>query len=129
MSYYTEAELTAIVKRSAEVFDTQIDDQGAHEIARRSRGTPRIANRLLKRVRDFSQVSQKETIDKEIVDYALKLLRVDEKGLDDNDRKLLRTMILRYNGRSEEHTSELQSRFDLVCRLLLEQKKQYTEYK
>ena len=98
MSYYTEAELTAIVKRSAEVFDTQIDDQGAHEIARRSRGTPRIANRLLKRVRDFSQVSQKETIDKEIVDYALKLLRVDEKGLDDNDRKLLRTMILLYNG-------------------------------
>lgn len=98
MNYYTENELTAIVKRSAEVFNTSIDNDGAHEIARRSRGTPRIANRLLKRVRDFSQVSQKETIDKEIVDYALKLLRVDSRGLDDNDRKLLQTMIKLYDG-------------------------------
>lgn len=98
MNYYTEDELTAIVKRSAEVFNTPIDDEGAHEIARRSRGTPRIANRLLKRVRDFSQVSQKEAIDKEIVNYALKLLRVDNHGLDENDRKLLQTMIMLYDG-------------------------------
>lgn len=98
MNYYTENELTSIVKRSAEVFNTSIDSEGAHEIARRSRGTPRIANRLLKRVRDFSQVSQKEAIDKEIVDYALTLLRVDDRGLDDNDRKLLQTMIMLYDG-------------------------------
>ena len=98
MNYYTEDELTAIVERSAEVFDTKIDLDGAHEIARRSRGTPRIANRLLKRIRDFSQVSHKNQIDKEIVNYALELLRVDEKGLDDTDRKLLKTMILLYNG-------------------------------
>lgn len=98
MNYYTEDELTAIVERSAEVFDIKIDLDGAHEIARRSRGTPRIANRLLKRIRDFSQVSHKNQIDKEIVNYALELLRVDEKGLDDTDRKLLKTMILLYNG-------------------------------
>ena len=98
MSYYSEEELTQIVKRSAEVFHTKIADEGAHEIARRSRGTPRIANRLLKRIRDFSQVSAKAVIDKEIVDYALKLLRVDKKGLDDADRNLLKTMITSYNG-------------------------------
>nr|WP_321315918.1 Holliday junction branch migration DNA helicase RuvB [uncultured Ligilactobacillus sp.] len=98
MSYYTENELAAIVERSAEVFNTKIDTEGAHEIARRSRGTPRITNRLLKRIRDFSQVSNKETIDQEIVKYALDLLRIDEKGLDDNDRELLKTMILLYNG-------------------------------
>ena len=98
MSYYSEEELTQIVKRSAEVFHTKIADEGAHEIARRSRGTPRIANRLLKRIRDFSQVSAKAVIDKEVVDYALKLLRVDKKGLDDADRNLLKTMITSYNG-------------------------------
>ena len=98
MSYYSEEELTQIVKRSAEVFHTKIANEGAHEIARRSRGTPRIANRLLKRIRDFSQVSAKAVIDKEIVDYALKLLRVDKKGLDDADRNLLKTMITSYNG-------------------------------
>lgn len=98
MSYYTEDELTEIIKRSASVFDTSIDNQGAHEIARRSRGTPRIANRLLKRIRDFSQVSEREQIDLEIVDYALQLLRVDDKGLDDNDRKILETMIMLYDG-------------------------------
>ena len=98
MSYYSEEELTQIVKRSAEVFHTKIADEGAHEIARRSRGTPRIANRLLKRIRDFSQVSAKAVIDKEVVDYALKLLRVDKKGLDDADRNLLKTMITLYNG-------------------------------
>ncbi|KRN89045.1 Holliday junction branch migration DNA helicase RuvB [Ligilactobacillus ceti] len=98
MQYYTEAELTAIICRSAEVFDTKIDPRGALEIARRSRGTPRIANRLLKRVRDFAQVSDKTTIDLEIVEYALNLLRVDECGLDETDHKLLLTMIELYGG-------------------------------
>lgn len=98
MNYYNEAELSQIVLRSAEVFTTNINEDGAHEIARRSRGTPRIANRLLKRVRDFAQVADKSEIDKEIVDYALNLLRVDSKGLDETDRKLLITMIKLYHG-------------------------------
>lgn len=98
MNYYSEAELSQIVLRSAEVFTTNINEDGAHEIARRSRGTPRIANRLLKRVRDFAQVAAKVEIDKEIVDYALNLLRVDSKGLDETDRKLLTTMIKLYHG-------------------------------
>lgn len=98
MNYYNEAELSQIVLRSAEVFTTNINEDGAHEIARRSRGTPRIANRLLKRVRDFAQVADKSEIDKEIVDYALNLLRVDSKGLDETDRKLLTTMINLYHG-------------------------------
>ena len=98
MNYYSEAELSQIVLRSAEVFTTNINEDGAHEIARRSRGTPRIANRLLKRVRDFAQVAAKAEIDKEIVDYALNLLRVDSKGLDETDRKLLTTMIKLYYG-------------------------------
>lgn len=98
MNYYNEAELSQIVLRSAEVFTTNINEDGAHEIARRSRGTPRIANRLLKRVRDFAQVAAKAEIDKEIVDYALNLLRVDSKGLDETDRKLLTTMIKLYHG-------------------------------
>ena len=98
MNYYSEAELSQIVLRSAEVFTTNINEDGAHEIARRSRGTPRIANRLLKRVRDFAQVADKSEIDKEIVDYALNLLRVDSKGLDETDRKLLITMIKLYHG-------------------------------
>lgn len=98
MNYYSEAELSQIVLRSAEVFTTNINEDGAHEIARRSRGTPRIANRLLKRVRDFAQVAAKAEIDKEIVDYALNLLRVDSKGLDETDRKLLTTMINLYHG-------------------------------
>ena len=98
MNYYSEAELSQIVLRSAEVFTTNINEDGAHEIARRSRGTPRIANRLLKRVRDFAQVAAKAEIDKEIVDYALNLLRVDSKGLDETDRKLLTTMTKLYHG-------------------------------
>ncbi|GBG94588.1 Holliday junction DNA helicase RuvB [Ligilactobacillus salitolerans] len=98
MKYYTDSELAQVVLRSAEVFDSQIDPLGAAEIARRSRGTPRVANRLLKRVRDFAQVAQKKSIDEEIVQYALKLLQVDQQGLDETDRKLLRTMIELYGG-------------------------------
>lgn len=98
MKYYDTDDLQDIVIRSADIFNTKIYDQGAHEIARRSRGTPRIANRLLKRVRDFAQVSKKDNIDVEIVDKALKMLGVDDRGLDATDIKLLKTMIEYYNG-------------------------------
>ncbi|KRM68380.1 ruvB protein [Apilactobacillus ozensis DSM 23829 = JCM 17196] len=98
MRYYNSDDLMKIIKRSASVFNVDIIDEGAHEIASRSRGTPRIANRLLKRVRDFSQVSNHENIDFEIVDKALKTLEIDSKGLDHTDLKLLSTMIEYYNG-------------------------------
>lgn len=98
MEYYSEDDLTKIIERSARILSSEIKEQGAHEIARRSRGTPRIANRLLKRVRDFSEVQQKDAIDVEVVDYALNLLRVDKKGLDQTDRKLLESMIRFYSG-------------------------------
>lgn len=98
MKYYSVTELTTIVERSAAVFNSRIASSGAVEIARRSRGTPRIANRLLKRVRDFADVAQMDEINAEIVDYALAMLRVDKKGLDETDRKLLTTMIELYDG-------------------------------
>lgn len=98
MNYYEDDELTRIVQRSAAVFAAQISADGAFEIARRSRGTPRVANRLLKRVRDFAEVAHKDEIDTQIVCYALDLLRVDQCGLDDTDRRLLRTMIELYGG-------------------------------
>jgi Holliday junction DNA helicase RuvB len=91
-------ELEDIVKRTASIFDTTIVESGAHEFGRRSRGTPRIANRLFKRIRDFAQVAEKPAIDREIVDYALQLLHVDSEGLDMTDIKLLTTMIEQYNG-------------------------------
>ena len=86
------------LKRSAQILSTGIDDEGAYEIARRSRGTPRVANRLLKRVRDFAEVKHKDKIDTEIVQFALDLLRVDKVGLDRTDRKLLKAMIELYDG-------------------------------
>lgn len=98
MNYYTENELQQIVFRSAKIFKTTIDEDGAHELALRSRGTPRIANRLLKRVRDFAQVAGKSTIDMASVKQALQLLRVDSRGLDGTDRKMLTTMINYYHG-------------------------------
>lgn len=98
MEYYNEVDLSQIIKRSAQILSTGIDDEGAHEIARRSRGTPRVANRLLKRVRDFAEVKHKDKIDTEIVQFALDLLRVDKVGLDRTDRKLLKTMIELYDG-------------------------------
>ena len=98
MNYYTENELQQIVFRSAKIFKTTIDEDGAHELALRSRGTPRIANRLLKRVRDFAQVAGKSTIDTASVKQALQLLRVDSRGLDGTDRKMLTTMINYYHG-------------------------------
>ena len=98
MEYYNEVDLSQIIKRSAQILSTGIDDEGAHEIARRSRGTPRVANRLLKRVRDFAEVKHKDKIDTEIVKFALDLLRVDKVGLDRTDRKLLKAMIELYDG-------------------------------
>lgn len=98
MEYYQEEELTEIVLRSAEIFNTPILAEGAIELAKRSRGTPRIANRLLKRVRDFAQVQADGTINKELADQALTLLQVDHAGLDYIDQKLLRSMIELYQG-------------------------------
>lgn len=98
MNYYTVNELEQIVRRTADIFQTAISDEGAHEVGLRSRGTPRVANRLLKRIRDFAQVAAKSEIDLEIVQYALRLLKVDDLGLDDTDIKLLKTMIDFYNG-------------------------------
>ena len=98
MEYYNEVDLSQIIKRSAQILSTGIDDEGAHEIARRSRGTPRVANRLLKRVRDFAEVKHKDKIDTAIVQFALDLLRVDKVGLDRTDRKLLKAMIELYDG-------------------------------
>ncbi len=98
MEYYTVEELSDIVLRSADIFNTEIIESGAIEIARRSRGTPRVANRLLKRVRDYAQVRSNGVIKKEIADEALAMLRIDQEGLDFVDQKLLKTMIENYNG-------------------------------
>lgn len=98
MRYYETEELNLIVNRNAEVFNTKIAADGALEIALRSRGTPRIANRILKRVRDFAQVEGDGRITKELTQRALKVLAIDDKGLDPIDRKLLRTLIEEYNG-------------------------------
>lgn len=98
LEYYNVDELRFIIERSAEVLGMSIDPDGAAEIATRSRGTPRVANRLLKRVRDFAQVSDKTLIDKEAADEALIRLEVDKKGLDRNDRKLLTVLAKTFSG-------------------------------
>ncbi|CDD34514.1 holliday junction ATP-dependent DNA helicase RuvB [Roseburia sp. CAG:309] len=98
LEFYTVSELTEIVKRSAKVFQVEIDEQGAIEIARRSRGTPRLANRLLKRVRDFAQVKYDGKITLEVANFALDLLEVDTFGLDSTDRNILMTMIDQFTG-------------------------------
>ncbi|WP_461203381.1 Holliday junction branch migration DNA helicase RuvB [Enterococcus sp. N342-3-1-2] len=98
MQYYEEGDLKEIVQRTASIFQTAIVEEGAIEIARRSRGTPRIANRLLKRVRDYAQVQADGVIDQRIADQALQLLAVDHAGLDYVDQKLIRTMIELYHG-------------------------------
>ena len=90
LEFYNCDELKKIIVRSAEVLGVDIDDDGAYELARRSRGTPRLANRLLKRVRDFAQVKYDGNITKDVADYALDLLDVDRDGLDRNDRLILR---------------------------------------
>jgi Holliday junction DNA helicase RuvB len=98
MEYYTVEDLSDIVIRSADIFQTEIHSEGALEIARRSRGTPRVANRLLKRVRDYAQVQSNGVVDKNVADEALTMLRVDQKGLDFVDQKMVRTMIEIYQG-------------------------------
>lgn len=98
LELYTPEELATIVKRSAGILEMEITDDGAMEIASRSRGTPRIANRLLKRVRDFAQVKGNGTIDREIANFALNRLEIDELGLDNVDRRMLETIIRYYDG-------------------------------
>lgn len=98
LEFYTVEELKTIILRSAKVLEVGIDDKGAYALARRSRGTPRIANRLLKRVRDFAQIKYKGYISEEVANYALDLLDVDKEGLDQTDRNLLITMIERFQG-------------------------------
>ncbi len=98
LEFYTVEQLTTIIKRSAKVFQVDMDEQGAVELARRSRGTPRLANRLLKRVRDFAQVKYDGRITKEVADFALDLLEVDKYGLDMTDREILITMIQKFSG-------------------------------
>jgi len=98
MEYYHKDELKDIVLRSASVLQTDINAKGAYEIARRSRGTPRIANRLLKRVRDYAEVKGEGVVTEPIAALALDLLRVDHEGLDIVDQKFLSTLIKLYNG-------------------------------
>ena len=98
LSFYTEDELTSIVKRTSGVLDCPIEDDAAHELARRSRGTPRIANRLFRRVRDFALVLGDGKIDLDITKMALDKLKVDSLGLDQTDYNLLRSIIDKFNG-------------------------------
>ena len=98
LQFYTVEELTDIVRRTARVLDMPIEDEAAVELAMRSRGTPRIANRLFKRVRDFAMVKKKDIIDLKTTKDALKRLQVDEMGLDNTDRELLLAIINRFNG-------------------------------
>ena len=98
LEFYTPGELQIIVERSAEVLGIGIEPEGAAEIARRSRGTPRLANRLLKRVRDFAQVKYDGVITKQVADFALDILDVDKVGLDNNDRSILLMMIEKFGG-------------------------------
>lgn len=98
LEFYTPEELTTIVLRSAGALGVEIDVSGAAEIAKRSRGTPRLANRLLKRVRDFAQVKYDGRITKEVADFALDILDVDKLGLDQNDRNILLMMIEKFEG-------------------------------
>ncbi|THH41934.1 Holliday junction branch migration DNA helicase RuvB [Neolewinella litorea] len=98
LDYYDVATLVSIIKRSCEILHVPITDEGAQEIGRRSRGTPRIANALLRRIRDFAQVKGNGTIDKEIADYGLAALNVDEGGLDEMDNKILDAIIHKFKG-------------------------------
>ena len=98
LEFYTTEELERIIRRSAQVLGVEIDEEGAHELARRSRGTPRLANRMLKRVRDFAQVRYDGRITREVADYALNLMDVDKDGLDRNDRLILSTIINKFGG-------------------------------
>jgi Holliday junction DNA helicase RuvB len=98
LEFYSTDELTRIVRRSARILNVEIDDTGSGEIARRSRGTPRIANRLLRRVRDYAQIKAGGAVSAEVADRALSLLKVDASGFDELDRKLLLAVIDRFDG-------------------------------
>jgi Holliday junction DNA helicase RuvB len=98
LEFYTHDDLNVIVKRSAEILKVEVDDEGAFEIASRARGTPRIANRLLRRVRDFAQVRSAGKIDKKTAQAALEMLEVDRYGFDEIDRKLLLTIMEKFQG-------------------------------
>ncbi|MFN5603039.1 MAG: Holliday junction branch migration DNA helicase RuvB, partial [Actinomycetes bacterium] len=98
LDYYDDDELTAIVRRAASILSVDIDDEGCHEIARRSRGTPRIANRLLRRVRDFAEVRESGRITGSVADEGLAVFGVDQRGLDKVDRALLSALCSQFNG-------------------------------
>jgi holliday junction DNA helicase RuvB len=98
LEFYNESELAKIVERSAGLLEVSIDQDGAKEIAKRSRGTPRIVNRLLRRVRDFAEVKAQGNVDKLVADQALKMLDVDVVGLDLMDRSLLEAIIIKFAG-------------------------------
>lgn len=98
LDFYTTNELVQVLERSANVLDVTLEKEGALELARRSRGTPRLANRLLKRVRDFAQVRYDSVITKEVAEYALDLLEVDRLGLDKGDRAILETIADKFGG-------------------------------
>ena len=98
LEFYNQKELETIILRSAQVLEVEINRRGAQEIAKRSRGTPRLANRLLKRVRDFAQVKYDGKITYEVAVFALNLLEVDQYGLDKTDRKILKTLIVNFQG-------------------------------
>jgi Holliday junction DNA helicase RuvB len=97
-AFYAPDELTAIVRRSARLLGIPIDDAGAEEIGRRARGTPRIANRLLRRIRDFAEVRADGRVTRDVAEYALQRLEVDALGLDAGDRRILSTIITRFDG-------------------------------
>ena len=98
LHYYTADELARIIKRTSRILDYPIDDEATMELARRSRGTPRIANRLFRRIRDFAQYEGLETITRDVTNYALDKLDIDKEGLDITDRKYLECLIHRFNG-------------------------------
>lgn len=98
LQYYTEEELTEIIKRTSKVLETQIEENAARELALRSRGTPRIANKLFRRVRDFALVEGKSIIDLEVTKKALERLKIDKIGLDETDKELLLTIIEKFSG-------------------------------
>lgn len=98
LDYYPPEDLEQIIKRSAKILKIKLTRESSMEIARRARGTPRVANRLLRRVRDFAQVKEKELVDLEICEYALQKLDVDKRGLDEMDKKIIRTIIEKFQG-------------------------------
>jgi len=98
LDFYTDADILEIVVRSARILGVPIEPDAAREIARRSRGTPRVANRLLRRVRDYAQVRADGSVTTAVADKALRMLEVDEHGFDEVDRRLLRTIIDKFNG-------------------------------